>query len=326
VYNKWQQKNTMKQIKYTEIFKRFYTGLQSKRDETELLESEPVNSMMEEQWAHPEEMKDQVKAPDFDAIFARIEQKAYQETKVRYFPVYRLVAGIALLIGLTAVLYLFFQKDKVVKQLQFATASGEIKSFSLPDGSTLWLGENSRVSYPVNFNDNRVVDMEGLAFFKVIKNNTPFKVNAGMLTVEVTGTSFSVSNYKNAAEIEATLVEGHINITDSKGQLIKQLEPDEKIIFNKASGNYEVMNVNARELTLWKESKLKFNNTSLTDIASELSKRYGIQIQVDGTLATYNFTFTLSDETLEETLSLISSMAPVGASQNGDTVTLSLKK
>ena len=65
---------------------------------------------------------------------------------------------------------------------------------------------------------------------------------------------------------------------------------------------------------------------ALTDIASELSKRYGIQIQVDGTLATYNFTFTLSDETLEETLSLISSMAPVDARQTGDTVTLSLKK
>jgi len=316
----------MAQTKLNEIFKRFYTGLQSRRDEKELLESDQINSLMEEQWEHPEEIKGQAKAPDFDAIFGRIEQKAYQETKVRRFPVYRLVAGIALLAGLTAALYFVFQKDAAVKQLQFATAAGEIKSFSLPDGSTLWLGENSSVSYPANFIDSRVIDMEGLAFFKVIKNNTPFKVNAGMLIVEVTGTSFSVSNYKNAAEIEATLVEGAVTITDNKGKLIKQLKPDERIIFNKLSGTYEVKNVNARELTLWKESKLTFNNTSLTDIAKELGKRYGIKVNVDATVADYNFTFTLSDETLDETLSLIGSMAPVEAKKSNDTVTFRLHR
>jgi ferric-dicitrate binding protein FerR (iron transport regulator) len=316
----------MAQNKYLEIFKRFYTGLQTKRDEKELLESDKINSMMEEQWEHPEAVKGQLKAPDFDAIFSRIEQKAYTETKVRRFPVYRLVAGIALLAGLTAALYFFFQKDTVIKQLQFATAPGEIKSFSLPDGSTLWLGENSSVSYPANFTDSRVIDMEGLVFFKVIKNNTPFKVNAGMLSVEVTGTSFSVSNYKNTNEIEATLVEGAVNITDSKGQLIKQLKPNEKIIFNKASGSFEVKNVNAKELTLWKESKLIFNNTSLIDIANELGKRYGIHFEVDESVAAYNFTFSLSDETLGETLSLIRSMAPVDATQKGDTVVFRLRK
>ena len=316
----------MAQNKYNEIFKRFYTGLQSKRDEKELLESGEINGMMEEQWDHPEEMKDQVKVPDFDAIFSRIEQKAYTKTKVRHLQVYRLVAGIALLAGLTAALYFFFQKDAVVKQLQFATASGEIKSLSLPDGSTLWLGENSHVSYPANFMDNRVIDMEGLGFFKVIKNNTPFKVNAGMLSVEVTGTSFSVSNYHNAPYIEATLVEGVVNITGSKGEFIKQLKPNEKIRFNKASGNFEVKNVNARELTLWKEAKLTFNNTSLTDIAGELSKRYGIKVIVEKNVAEYNFTFSLSDETLKETLSLISSMAPVEARQSNDTVIFSLHR
>jgi transmembrane sensor len=316
----------MAQNKNNEIFIRFYTGLQSMRDEKELLESEQVNSMMEEQWDHPEEMKDQVKAPDFNAIFGRIEQKTYQETKVRHFPVYRLVAGIALLAGITAALYFIFQKDTAIKQLQFTTASGEIKSFSLPDGSTLWLGENSHFSYPDNFIDNRVIDMEGLAFFKVIKNNTPFKVNAGLLTVEVTGTSFSVSNYKNAAEIEATLVEGTINITDSKGQFIKNLKPDEKFTFNKASGNFENKNVNAKELTLWKESNLTFNNTSLADIARELSKRYGIKVNVEKSVEAYNFTFSLSTETLQETLLLISSMAPVEARQSNDTVTFSLHR
>ena len=231
-----------------------------------------------------------------------------------------MVAGIAILAGLTAALYFFFQKDIVVKQLQLATATGEIKSFSLPDGSTLWLGENTHVSYPENFTDNRVVEMEGLVFFKVVKNSTPFSVNASKLSVEVTGTSFSVSNYTCNPDIEATLVEGKINVTDGNGQLIRQLKPNEIIRFNKASGNFDVMTVNAKELTLWKEPKLTFNNTSLSDIAVELNKRYGIKFLVAKDASAYNFTFSLRDETLEQTLSLISSLAPVEARQSGDTV------
>ncbi len=312
--------------KYIEIFKRFYAGSYSQRDEKELLGSEEINSMMEEQWENPGEVKGKVREPDFDAIFSKIETKAYAETKVRRFPVYKLVAGIALLAGLTAALYFFFQKNNAVEQLKFATTAGEVKSFSLPDGSTLWLGENSSVSFPAKFETGRVVDMEGLAFFKVIKNNTPFKVNTGMLSVEVTGTEFSVLAYKNEPGIETTLVEGEVNITDSKGELIKKLKPNEKFSFNKATGSFQIINVNARELTLWKESKLIFNNSSLNDIAAGLGKRYGVNVRVDKNATAYKFTFTLSTESLDEAISLISSMAPVKAIQSNDTVVFSVSK
>ena len=282
--------------------------------------------MMEEQWENPGEMKGKVKTPDFDAIFSRIEDKAYNKPKLQRFPVYRLVAGFALLAGLTAALYFFFQKSNAVEQLTFATTASEVKSFTLPDGSKLWLGENSRVSFPAKFETGRVLDMEGLAFFKVIKNKTPFKVNTGLLSVEVTGTEFSVSAYKNATDIETTLVEGAVNITDSKGVFIKKLKPNETFSFNKATGSIQIINVNARELTLWKESKLIFNNSSLPDIAAELGKRYGVNVRVDKNAAAYKFTFSLGIESLEETLSLIGSLAPVKAIQINDTVVFSVSK
>lgn len=312
--------------KYNEIFKRFYAGLHSRRDEKELLESDAVNGMMEEQWENPGEMKGKVKAPDFDAIFSRIEDQSYNKPKLRKFPVYKMAAGFALLAGLAAALYFFFPKNITIERIQYATASGEIKSFSLPDGSTLWLGENSIASFPAKFETGRVVDMEGLAFFKVVKNNTPFKVNTGLFSVEVTGTEFSVSAYKNEPDIEATLVEGAVNLTDSKGVFIKKLKPNEKFSFNKATGSFQIINVNARELTLWKESKLIFNNSSLNDIAAGLGKRYGVKVFVDKNAAAYKFTFTLSTESLEETLSLIGSLAPVKVTQSNDTVVFSVSK
>lgn len=312
--------------KITGIFKRYYTGTFSRRDEKALLDSDEVNHLMQEQWEHPEEMKVQVEAPDFDAIFNRIEQKAYKNTRLRRFPAYRLAAGIALLAGLAMALYFFSRTNNKVEKLQFATVSGEIKSFTLPDGSKLWLGENSRVSFPANFTQDRIIDLKGLAFFKVLKNNTPFVVNAGELTIKVTGTSFSVSNYADVPDIEAILVEGVVNITDRKGRLSKQMAPNEKITFNRASGVYESLKVNARELTLWKESKLTFNNSPLSTIAVELGNRYGMNFRVEKNASAYNFTFTLGAETLDEALTLIGSMAPIEATEINDTIVLSLLK
>ena len=310
----------------TGIFKRFYTGSFSRQDEKRLLETQEVDLMMQAQWEHPEEPKDRQAEPDYDAVFRLIEERAYKGTGFRRFPFYRVAAGLVLLAGLSVALYFLLQKNSVDKQLQFSTVAGEIRTFALPDGSQICLGERSRVSFSGDFVTNRVLDMEGLAFYKVVKNNTPFRVNAGELTIEVTGTSFSVSNYASAPEIEAILLEGIIRVKDNKGSFTRHLMPDEKISFNKRSGSYLITHVNARELTLWKEPRLVFNNTSLAEIAATLSKRYGVSFNVEEGASSHKFTFTLGRESLQESLQLISSLAPVEARQTNDTIMLSLRK
>jgi len=318
----------MAQDNLKEIFKRFYAGMYSRRDEKELLDSQEVNSMMEAQWDRPEEMKGKVKEPDFDAIFKKIENKAYaeKEVKVRKIAVYRLVAGIALLAGLAAALFYFFPKSQKTELVKYATVTGQVETFTLPDGSTLCLGENSRVSFPAQFTEKREVDLEGLAFFKVVKNNTPFKVKAGNISVNVTGTQFSVSCYTGSPIIEATLLEGKVNVTDDNGNLLKALKPDQKLIFNKQAGNFRVIEVNAHQQVLWKEPILEFSNSPLAEIAEKLASRYGISTRVDKNAEKYNFTFKLGTESLEETLQLISSLAPVEARQVKDTLVFSQKK
>jgi len=283
---------------------------------------------MERKWVGPDEMKGKLKEPVFDAIFQRIESQAYaeKEVPVRKFPVYRLVAGIALLAGLAAVLYYLFPVTKTTRLVKYATVSGQVETFTLPDGSTLCLGENSRVSFPAQFTENRVVNLEGLAFFNVIKNNTPFKVNAGDISVNVTGTQFSVSNYTGSPDIQATLVEGAIHVTNSKGKVLKEMKPNEMLVYRKTDGSYQVSRVNARELVRWKEPILEFSNSPLTEIAGKLGSRYGMATRVEKNAEKYNFTFKLGTESLDETLQLISSLAPVKVRQINDTLVFSLKK
>lgn len=318
----------MKPNNLTDIFKRFYAGLYTRADEKKLIESQEINSMMEAQWDRPEEMKGKVNEPDFDAIFKRIENQAYaeKEVKVRKIAVYRLVAGVALLAGLAAALFYLLPKSQKTELVKYATVAGQVETFTLPDGSTLILGENSHVSFPAQFVKNRVVDMEGLAFFKVVKNNTPFKVNAGSISINVTGTQFSISGYNNSPVIEATLVEGRVHVTDAKGNFLKALKPNEQLIFNRKTGNFQVVDVNAHELVRWKEPLIEFSNSPLSEIAGKLESRYGIPIRVEKNAEKYNFTFKLGTESLNETLQLIGSLAPVQARQINDTLVFSLKK
>ncbi len=310
----------------TELFKRFYTGSLSRKDERDLLESEDVNRLMEEQWENSDEMKSKVNAPDFEMIFNNIQSKTASKGKTRQLNFYKYAAGFVLLIGLASAVFVISKKLNSADNIQFANKSGEVESLFLPDGSQVLLSENSKVVYPSNFQKNRIVELDGLAYFKVVKNQAPFKVNAGKLSVVVTGTSFSVLNRSDYPDIETVLVEGIVSITDRNGKLIKQLMSDEKFLYNKESGISRTERVNASELTLWKEPGLIFNNTPLSEIVEKLSIRFGLKMNVSEKAADYRFTFSLNHETLAESLALIKTLAPVEVKQSDNTLNFDLKK
>lgn len=310
----------------TELFKRFYTGSLSRKDGRDLLESEEVNRLMEEQWGKSDEMKSPENAPDFKLIFNTIQSRKANKGKTWQLNFYKYAAGFVLLIGLASAALVLTKKWNSADKIQFANQSAEVESLFLPDGSQVLLAENSKVVYPSDFQKNRVVELDGLAYFKVVKNQTPFRVNTGKLSIAVTGTSFSVLNRTDYPDIETVLVEGIVIVSDSNGKLMKQLMPDEKLIVNKESGNCRTENVNARELTLWKEPKLSFNNTPLSEIAGKLSIRFGLKMNVSEKAADYRFTFSLNHETLDESLALIKTLAPVEVKQSGNTLNFDLKK
>ena len=68
-------------------------------------------------------------------------------------------------------------------------------TLTLSDGTKVWLNSQSKIRYPVIFNDiTREVYLEGEAYFEVAKDpQHPFHVNArNGVNIEVLGTSFNV--------------------------------------------------------------------------------------------------------------------------------------
>jgi transmembrane sensor len=93
----------------------------------------------------------------------------------------------------------------------YATAVGQQKATTLPDGSLVILNTNSqiRVDYGVGY--RRVHLLQGEALFTVAKNpQRPFRVYAGNGRVEALGTAFSV--YLNGANVSVAVTEGRVSL------------------------------------------------------------------------------------------------------------------
>lgn len=130
--------------------------------------------------------------------------------------------------------YLFIQQGQGnVRTLAVRTNPGVVSAFDLPDGSKVWLNANSELRYPSDFNaDTRTVELTGQGYFEVTKNaHKPFIVKADKdYSVEVLGTSFNVSAYKDESMIETTLVEGSVklNVVSGGKRMTQMLKPNEK--------------------------------------------------------------------------------------------------
>ncbi|WP_010665624.1 FecR family protein [Marinilabilia salmonicolor] len=158
---------------------------------------------------------------------------------------------------------------------------GETAEVILSDHTHVWLNSGSKLKYPTAFdNRNRRVELEGEAYFKVQKNEKkPFIVSTSHLNVNVLGTSFNVEAFEGAETINVTLVEGKVNIEDSAGGILADLNPNENAAFDRESKILKIeKKVDTKMLTSWKDGIIYFENQQLRDIAKKLEHWFNLNI------------------------------------------------
>lgn len=172
--------------------------------------------------------------------------------------------------------YLFIQQGQGnVRTLAVRTNPGVVSAFDLPDGSKVWLNANSELRYPSDFNaDTRTVELTGQGYFEVTKNaHKPFIVKADKdYSVEVLGTSFNVSAYKDESMIETTLVEGSVklNVVSGGKRMTQMLKPNEKAEYQKGADKIKVFDVNTEYDTAWKNGEIIFRNHPMDKVLKTL--------------------------------------------------------
>lgn len=190
---------------------------------------------------------------------------------------------------------------------------GARTEFVLPDGTKGWLNSGSRLSYPVMFTKNREVKLSGEAYFEVVRDqNKKFRVKTNELTVQVLGTSFSVTAYDDDQKVSVVLKEGRVKVLSPDNQLAYEMKPNEELSYDLYHKSANVRQVSAEEMTSWIDGILRFKGEPLSEVIKKLARWYGVDFEIkDQQLQDYNFQATFKDEQLDEILRMIALTTPM---------------
>jgi len=215
---------------------------------------------------------------------------------------------------------------------QITVDTGTTMRIHLPDGTWVSLSNASTIKYPVtNTGAPRECFLEGRAGFEVTHDpNRPFIVHMDSTTVEVLGTSFNISAYKNDSVAEITLNNGSVRVTH--GAHAVTLDGTRLRQARITGGRIEAVPLSdsaVETIMSWQDKtpRLRFDNTDLKDALHMISLRYGVAIRYEDSVRSVRITGTiLLKYTLDETIRIINSaVKKIHVGREGNSLIVSAK-
>lgn len=294
---------------------------------------EAISGLMRESWQEytikNDSGEESERAPRQDEVWAKLrmaisrKETATAKRQLRFFR-WGFAAAATLALALLTANFLFKEQpvlpQEVVQTQTVTVPQGARSSFMMPDGSQVWLNSGSTLTYASDFNHrNRNLELEGEAFFDVVKGNHPFIINTAMGQVEVTGTRLNVKSFVNEKQFETTVERGSVNVHCPQIQDMCSLEPGQQIRL--AHGKWELLKVETELFTSWKEGKIIFRKEYLPEVAKRLERWYNVKIELDNDprLNKIHYTGTLEMESFSEVLELLKITASINYSYNDKT-------
>ncbi|SDK65295.1 FecR family protein [Pedobacter sp. ok626] len=166
--------------------------------------------------------------------------------------------------------------------LTASTANGQTYTFTLSDGTKVWLNAGSKISFAQQFiNTTRDVLVEGEAYFEVAKDkHHPFIVRTKGQQIEVLGTHFNVNSYHDEPGTATTLLEGSVKI--SAGNVQKIIKPGEQAI--NRSGMIAVREIDVENYVDWKNGDFNLNHIEFKTAMRKIARWYDMEIIYDASV------------------------------------------
>ena len=186
----------------------------------------------------------------------------------------------------------------------------------LSDGTKIFLNSDSKLKYPVTFNEGEARKVEliyGEAYFEVSPSSKhsgdAFKVFTKNQEVHVLGTHFNVKAYKEDRFVSTTLIEGKVKVNNGLNTVL--LAPNQQARVSNETKLIAVLNVDVSHEVAWVKGLFSFNEAPLEEIMKTLSRRYNVEVIFESEeLKKHKFTGILESETpLKEILKFFESIS-----------------
>lgn len=188
-----------------------------------------------------------------------------------------LAAGSIAVVALGARSLGLFDRD-----VEIATAVGELRKAPLADGSTIAVNTASRVAISLRGTARDIDLKQGEAWFQVAHDKArPFTVSAGAVRVRAVGTAFAVR--RRARGVEVLVNEGAVEAWVVGGGAPVRIAAGEKGFLAESSPHAEVVAAPTEidRALAWRTGELALNGESLAYAVGELNRYNVRQIRVD---------------------------------------------
>jgi ferric-dicitrate binding protein FerR (iron transport regulator) len=184
----------------------------------------------------------------------------------------------------------------------------------LPDGSSVLLNKESRLSYPESFTGKiREVTLSGEGYFDIKHNTKPFIVHTGNISVTVLGTAFNIKAYPQEDKVTITVTRGKVRVND-QGKNYGIVAPDQQMAINTKDQSFIQTQVNAEKTIAWKQQYLILDDLNMEEAAVLIGHKYHVHILLaDDTLKHYRISATfLNNENLDQVLTVVCGVINAG--------------
>lgn len=298
--------------------------MRTKKEEETMKMDELINSI---ELRSPGPGKERSAERSFSRLMTRIQTDNNStdifHRRTQQYRIWLAAATVALLIAMSGWLYMMLDTDPSF--ITKSNNSGIVQNVPLPDGTVIQLNNHSKLIYPERFSgDEREVFLEGEAYFDVKHDKKhPFIVRAGELNIRVLGTKFTVNASSQSPQITATLLEGSIQVSNEKKQML--MKPSQQLKYDVNSGNMSLTELNnaSREIR-WIHNVWVLSETPLLDICQRLEHLFNVKLIImNDELIGKSFTGEFyTNESLESILKTMQTSTPFKYERKGKNIIL----
>lgn len=190
---------------------------------------------------------------------------------------------------------------------EYATATGEVRSLSLSDGTELIMNTATRVFVDFNQSERILHLVQGEIMITSGHHLTPFKVITGQGRIVPIGTRYTV--HQQAEQTLVSVYEGEVAVYPEQSFESTHILSGESIVFN--ANRTDKKYANQATDALWLKQKILAQATPLPDFINDLARyRRGV-IKVDPSLHHLKLTGVFSTRDTDKTLYNVSQVLPI---------------
>jgi transmembrane sensor len=151
----------------------------------------------------------------------------------------------------------------------FHTATGELRTVTLPDGSRAHMNADTALALDYGGDRRRLSLLSGEAWFEVEPDpSRPFVVAAAGAEVAARGTAFDIATDRTRTEV--TVTEHAVEVTGAGAPL--RLEVGRQTAFGPGLAAVEPYDVDPERVTAWRRGRLYFKDKPLGDVIAALGR------------------------------------------------------